>query len=121
MIIKRYWTRLSMNHGDQRKDVLAEVNNTLQDLHNFSHQVKAKSNNIVSFFIKKNPCLKTSKNIMLKCTLINVKSHLHMPVLRQVQDVKGCLVQQIHLYSSNIADVICQVLFCCSLQYLLCF
>ena len=60
MIIKRYWTRLSMNHGDQRKDVLAEVNNTLQDLHNFSHQVKAKSNNIVSLFIKKNPGLKTS-------------------------------------------------------------
>ena len=53
MIINRYWTRLSMNYGDQRKDVLAEVNNTLQDLHNFSHQVKAKSNNIVSFFIKK--------------------------------------------------------------------
>ena len=50
MIINRYWTRLSMNYGDQRKDVLAEVNNTLQDLHNFSHQVKAKSNNIVSFF-----------------------------------------------------------------------
>ena len=60
MIINRYWTRLSMNYGDQRKDVLAEVNNTLQDLHNFSHQVKAKSNNIVSFFIKKNPGLKTS-------------------------------------------------------------
>ena len=49
-----------MNHGDQRKDALAEVNNTLQDLHNFSNQVKAKSNNIVSFFIKKNPGLKTS-------------------------------------------------------------
>ena len=53
MIINRYWTRLSMNYGDQKKDVLAEVNNTLQDLHNFSHQVKPKSNNIVSFFIKK--------------------------------------------------------------------
>ena len=48
---------------------------------------------------------------MLKCTLIDVKSHLHLPVLGQVQDVKGCLVQQIHLCSSNIADVICQVLF----------
>ena len=33
---------------------------------------------------------------MLKCTLIDVKSHLHLPVLRQFQDVKGCLVQQIH-------------------------
>ena len=50
-----------MNYGDQRKDVLAEVNNTLQDLHNFSNQVEAKSNNTVSFFIlKKNPGLKTS-------------------------------------------------------------
>lgn len=53
MIINRYWTRLSMNYGDQRKDVLAEVNNTVQDLHKFSNQVKAKSNNVVSFFIKK--------------------------------------------------------------------
>lgn len=61
MIINRHWTRLSMNYGDQRKDVLAEVNNTLQDLHNFSNQVEAKSNNTVSFFIlKKNPGLKTS-------------------------------------------------------------
>ena len=58
---------------------------------------------------------------MLKCTLIDVNSHLHLHVLRQVQDVKGCLVQQIHLYSSTIAHAICQVLFCCSLQYLLCF
>ena len=49
-----------MNYGDQRKDVLAEENNTLQDLNNFSDQVKAKSNNIVSFFIKKNPGLKPS-------------------------------------------------------------
>ena len=42
-----------MSYGDQRKDVLAEVNNTLQDLHNFSNQVEAKSNNTVSFFILK--------------------------------------------------------------------
>ena len=42
-----------MNYGEQRKDVLSEVNNTLQDRNNFSDQVKAKSNNTVSFFIKK--------------------------------------------------------------------